>query len=165
MFSEKLKKHAKENNSPVMQLTRKMGKIDDVRDGDVKSNSSYTFRTYTESNPTLTVSPQPRQTNFSMDNNKQKTMKSKGLKDAPTINARLRNTAGLGREFDTRQQGTVYPMSGLGDVTYREAIDDPGYSDMGVGGVLGGSSNKEPMQTLANPLTSGIVIDKKKKKK
>jgi len=165
MFSEKLKKHAKENNSPVMQLTRKMGKIDDVRDGDVKSNSGYTFRTYTESNPTLTVSAQPRQTKFSMDNNKEKTMKSKGLKDAPTINARLRNTAGLGREFDTRQQGTVYPMSGLGDVTYRESIDDPGYSDMGVGGVLGGSSNKEPMQTLSNPLTSGIVFDKKKKKK
>jgi hypothetical protein len=82
-------------------------------------------------------------------------------------------------------------MSGLGDVTYREeaenkynnkelaessaksfkqfrkeAIDDPGAVDMGVGGVLGGGSNKEPLETpLSKFGLSGITIEKKKKKK
>ena len=68
-------------------------------------------------------------------------------------------------------------MSGLGDVTYREekefksfikgvkeSIDDPGAVDMGVGGVLGGSSNKEPMQTYKDQdRNNGISIKKKKK--
>ena len=69
-------------------------------------------------------------------------------------------------------------MSGLGDVTYREsrdfksfrnklkeAIDDPGAVDMGVGGVLGGSSNKEPMQSYNDQEKKiGIKITKKGKK-
>ena len=67
-------------------------------------------------------------------------------------------------------------MSGLGDVTYREqrdfrsfrnsmleAIDDPGANDMGVAGVLGGSTSKEPIQNATDNL--GITIEKKKKKK
>ena len=90
----------------------------------------------------------------------------------------MRNVTGIGPEFDTRQQGTVYPMSGLGDVTYREqkefskfrkvleAIDDPGANDMGVGGVLGGSTNKEPLQTYKDADKNiGIQIKLKKKKK
>ena len=91
----------------------------------------------------------------------------------------MRNVDGVGQQFDTRQQGTVYPMSGLGDVTYREqtdvksllkrvreAIDDPGAVDMGVGGVLGGASNKEPLQTYKDQDRNiGIKIIKKKGKK
>ena len=80
---------------------------------------------------------------------------------------------GIGQEYDTRQQGTVYPMSGLGDVTYREqkqfkkfrkeAIDSPA-ADMGVGGTLGGSSNKEPLVTPLDKYgMAGITIKKKKK--
>ena len=67
-------------------------------------------------------------------------------------------------------------MSGLGDVTYREqkeiisfrkfreAIDDPGAVDMGVGGTLNGSTNKEPMQTYKDS-DRNINIQIKKKKK
>jgi hypothetical protein len=90
----------------------------------------------------------------------------------------MRNVTGLGQEFDTRQQGTVYPMSGLGDVTYREsisfnafrkkvmkeAIDDPGATDMGVAGVLGGAGNKEQMDSYKDTNRNvGIQINKKKK--
>ena len=46
---------------------------------------------------------------------------------------------------------------------FKEAIDDPGSSDMGVGGTLGGSSNKEPMTTPMDRYgMSGITIKKKK---
>ena len=46
----------------------------------------------------------------------------------------------------------------------KEAIDDPGAVDMGVGGTLGGASNKEPMQTPMDKFgLSGITIKKKKK--
>ena len=82
---------------------------------------------------------------------------------------------GVGPEFDTRQQGTVYPMSGMGDVTYREdkefkkfkqyveAIDDPGASDMGLAGSMSGASNKEPLVTPADKYAlSGVTIKKKK---
>ena len=47
----------------------------------------------------------------------------------------------------------------------KEAIDDPGANDMGVGGVMGGSSNKEPLQTPADKFNlAGITIKKNKKK-
>jgi cytidyltransferase-like protein len=172
-FSDKLKQSLKENNSPYMQLAMKAGKIDDVRDGDVKSNSSYTFRAYNESKPKLKVNPAPKEPNFNMDKDKIAKLKAKGFKDSPTQNARLRNIATIGQEYDTRQQGTVYPMSGLGDVTYREqkqfkkfrkeAIDSPS-SDMGVGGTLGGSTNTEPLVTPLDKYgMAGITIKKRKK--
>lgn len=184
-----------DNNAPAIQIARKAGRIDDVRDGDVASNSSYIFRTYVEGEPTLKTSPPPKESNFSKDKEK---IKKKGLVDSPTQSQRLRNVAGIGPEYDTRQQGTVYPMSGLGDVTYREdtelpkhkymkegtaaglrisfnqfrnqkieeAIDDPGAVDMGVGGVLNGATNKEPMQTYKDQdKTVGLLIKKNKKQK
>ena len=47
--------------------------------------------------------------------------------------------------------------------SFKEAIDDPGANDMGVGGTLGGASNKEPMETLADKkVLNGITIKKKK---
>jgi hypothetical protein len=184
-----------DNNAPAMQIARKAGKIDDVRDGDVASNSSYIFRAYEGQKPTLKINPPPKESNFSKDKEK---VKKRGLVDSPTQSQRLRNVAGLGPEYDTRQQGTVYPMSGLGDVTYREntelpkhkymeedtaaglrisfnqfrgqktneAIDDPGAVDMGVGGVLNGATNKEPIQTYKDEdKTTGLLIKKNKKQK
>jgi predicted kinase len=153
----------------------------DPSSGDIKwdgnkKRGGYSFRTYTEGKtPTIEVGSISKVSNFQKD---KETIKKKRYSDSPTPNARLRNTTGLGPEFDTRQQGTVYPMSGLGDVTYREqkefksfrkvkeAIDDPGASDMGVGGVLGGSMNKEPMQTYSNQDKNvEVEISKRKKKK
>lgn len=90
---------------------------------------------------------------------------------------------GTSPEYDTRGSGTVYPMSGLGMVTYREqkenkytsaaevtrksfknfrkeAIDSPSV-DMGVTGTAHGPSNKEPMETLNKIETNP---SKKKKK-
>jgi predicted kinase len=148
---------------------------DDIKWDANKKRGGYSFRTYTEGqDPKVKVKPVPEVPNFQKD---KETVKKKRYSDSPTPNARLRNTTGLGQEFDTRQQGTVYPMSGLGDVTYREqkefksfrrfkeAIDDPGASDMGVGGVLGGSMNKEPMQTYSNQDKNVEVETPKKKKK
>jgi nicotinic acid mononucleotide adenylyltransferase len=140
------------------------------------TNKTYTFKTYSEeNNPKLTINPSPKETNFSKDKEKSR-LKNKRFSDSPTQNQRMRNVTGIGPEFDTRQQGTVYPMSGLGDVTYREqkeiisfrkfreAIDDPGAVDMGVGGTLNGSTNKEPMQTYKDS-DRNINIQIKKKKK
>ena len=132
-------------------------------------NKTYTFKTYSE-DAKMIVFPEPKKSNFSKDKESKK-------KDttSPNVNQRLRNTSGISPEFDTRQQGTVYPMSGLGDVTYREsrdfksfrsklkeAIDDPGAVDMGVGGTLNGATNKEPMQSYKDQERNiGIKIKKK----
>jgi predicted kinase len=139
-----------------------------------KTRGSYTFRTYTEEKPVLKTSPEPKESNFSKDKEK---VNKKRFTDVQSVNQRVRNMAGIGPEFDTRQQGTVYPMSGLGDVTYREqkefssfrkqfkeAIDDPGANDMGVAGVLGGSTNKEPLETYKDT-DKNISIQTKKQKK
>ena len=133
---------------------------------------TYAFRTYAEE-VKVKVYPEPQESNFSKDKDK---VKKKRYSDAPTVSQRLRNVSGVGPEFDTRQQGTVYPMSGLGDVTYREetnfktfrsklkeSYNDPSDSEMGVGGVLNGATNKEPIQSPKDNI--GITIDKKKKKK
>jgi predicted kinase len=170
------KKFLNDNNSPAMQLQRKLGKDDDVRDGDVSSNSGYTFRTYEEKGePKVKINPAPQEPNFQKDKDKINKLKAKGWSNSASGSIK---TQGVGPEFDTRQQGTVYSMSGLGDVTYREqkefrsfrkfveAIDDPGANDMGIGGVLGGSSNKEPMDTPNdNKIQATNVLKKNKYKK
>jgi predicted kinase len=136
-----------------------------------KKRGGYNFRTYTEESPSLKVSPIPKEDNFSKDKEK---VKRNRFRDSPTVNQRMRNITTVGPEFDTRQQGTVYPMSGLGDVTYREHVDfknfresynDPADSEMGVYGVLGGATNKEPMENPRDKFgSSSIKIIKKKKK-
>jgi cytidyltransferase-like protein len=153
---------------------------DDIKYNAGKRQKTYIFKTYSEAQePTLTVNPEPKETNFSKDKEK---VKKKRIVDAPTVSQRLRNTTGVGPEFDTRQQGTVYPMSGLGDVTYREQKEfssfrktikeykgfqnDPSISDMGVGGVLNGATNFEPMQSYKDADRNiGTQIKIKKKKK
>ena len=127
-----------------------------------KKRGSYIFRTYTEE----------KEKNFNKD---KESVKKKRFTDAPTVNQRLRNVSGIGQEFDTRQQGTVYPMSGLGDVTYREEFrfssfrnklkeshNDPSDSEMGVGGVLNGATNKEPMENPKDKLGYTNIKNKKK---
>ena len=137
-----------------------------------KRGGSYAFRTYTEE-AKVQVFPEPKESNFSQDNDKVKNKKR--FKDVPSVSQRVRNVTGLSPEFDTRQQGTVYPMSGLGDVTYREeknfksfrntlreAIDDPGANDMGLAGALSGASNKEPMENPKDKLGYSFIKNKKK---
>ena len=154
----------------------------DPNSGDIKwdgnkKRGSYTFKTYSEetSGPKVQIFPEPKESNFSKD---KETIKKKKNTDVPTVSQRLRNVTSIGPEFDTRQQGTVYPMSGLGDVTYREqvdfknfrkrvseAIDDPGANDMGVGGTLGGATNKEPMQSYKDQDKNISMVTKKKRSK
>lgn len=102
--------------------------------------------------------------------------------DKKNNNPSIKNTTsqGVGDQYDTRGSGTVYPMSGLGSVTYREskyfskllktmreAIDSPSVDgDMAVTGGEYGPSNKEPLVTLGdNSRAAGITITKQKKKK
>ena len=157
------------------------GSLGDKIKGDAPArknpNKTYTFRTYSESGPTMSYRPEPTVPEFNKDN---ESKKKKRYKDSPTVSQRIRNTSGVGPEFDTRQQGTVYPMSGLGDVTYREQKEFGGFrkslkefngfqndaDGMGVGGVLGGATNKEPMQSYKDQDRNiGILIKKKKGKK
>lgn len=124
-----------------------------------KKRGSYTFKTYSEEGPSLKVSPIPKEDNFSKDKEK---VKRNRFRDSPTVNQRMRNITTVGPEFDTRQQGTVYPMSGLGDVTFRESHNDPADSEMGVFGVLGGATNKEPMENPRDKFGSSSIKKKKK---
>jgi predicted kinase len=148
--------------------------VDNIKWDANKRRGGYTFRTYTEAEEgQIKVYPEPKEANFQKDKEK---LKKKGMVDSPTVNQRMRNVTTIGQEYDTRQQGTVYPMSGLGDVTYREeksffkfrnAISeshmDPGDNEMGVGGVLNGATNKEPIEEPKNKL--GYSFIKKKNKK
>ena len=172
-----------DNICPSCELTRKAGREDDVRDGDTKSNISYTFRTYHEgATPTIQVNPEPKETRFQQDNDKQKNRKQKA---APSQSGKVMNTAGVSPEYDTRAQGSVYPMSGLGNVTYREqkenkytstaevtrksfvkfrkeSIDSPSV-EMGVTGGEYGPSNKEPLETPGDKVLNQNSNKKKKK--
>jgi len=143
--------------------------------GTKKSRGSYIFRTYTEAKEaTLTQNPEPKESNFRQDKEKKK-LKNRFV-DSPTVSQRMRNVATVGPEFDTRQQGTVYPMSGLGDVTYREEKSFNKFkkninevngfqNDMesGFAGVLSGSDNKEPIENPNNKFGYTYTILKRKK--
>jgi predicted kinase len=132
-------------------------KSDDIRWDRNSKRGGYTFRTYTEE--TYKVSPIPKESNFSKDKEK---VKRNRFTDSPTVSQRMRNVTTVGPEYDTRQQGTVYPMSGLGDVTFRESDNNPCGCEMGVAGTLGGSTNKEPMENPRDKFGSSFLKKKKK---
>jgi predicted kinase len=180
---------------------------DDLKWDAPKRNKTYTFKTYSEGkNPTLTISPEPKEPNFQKDADKEKVKKrgDKSLKQQT-----LGKPAGVGQEYDTRAGGQgAAAGAGLGNQTYsesidasnddvinfagmtrgptpnplssdydntkksfkkfrtikKEAIDDPGANDMGVGGTLGGATNKEPMQSYKDSDRNTTLTIKKKKK-
>jgi cytidyltransferase-like protein len=188
-----------DNNCPYCQISRKAGSADSVKDGDVASNGTYTFRTYSEqSQPTVKVNASPKEPNFQKD-------KDKKVKRGNTSSSssRVGEPSGVGSTYDSRGTGGLTGGAGLGGIhsesqdysnasptttamprgvtpnplsgvfekkkafkKFRnEAIDDPGANDMGVGGVLGGASNKEPLVTPMDKFgMSGITIKKKKDK-
>ena len=171
-------KRLTDNICPSCQLVRKAGRIDSVTDGDVASNSGYTFRTYESSEPTIRIKGAEQETKFQQDNDKQKSKKQKA---AGSESGKVLRPAGISPEYDTRGQGTVYPMAGLSNVNFKEqsehkytstaevtrksfnkfrkeSIDSPS-TEMGVTGGYHGPSNKEPLETL-----NKIPVNPKKKK-
>ena len=173
-----------DNICPTCQLTAKAGRQDDVRDGDIASNTKYTFRTYHEGQePTIEIKPEPKETRFQQDNDK---LKAKKQKTSPAQAGKVIKPAGVSPEYDTRGSGTVYPMSGLGMVTYREqtenkydstaevtrksfikfrkeSIDSPS-PEMGVTGGYHGPTNKEPPESMLDKTVNQVSNTKKKKK-
>jgi hypothetical protein len=198
--SKGLTKILKDNNSPFMQNQMHKGKIDDVRDGDVKQNKDFIYRQYSESVPTLTKSPEPKVSRFSLDKdliNKKKRgdtslsspKASQGDGVGPTTNIRRGGGAdsagaGLGNQTYSESRGGTQEFSNddvanfsaqtkgptpnpLGEKKtlkkFKESIFDFGSGDSGVGGTLGGASNKEPtVMPIDKYGQSGITIKKKK---
>ena len=167
-------------NAPGQQLQRKLGKVDSVTDGDIKYNSGYDPRGYTEgtgessgqkSGPKVQVLPQAKEPNFQKDKEKVKAQKGKIFN--VSMSRSVNQGTGIGDTYNSRVPGVT---AGLGNQTYseqksfgsfrkvKEAIDDPGACDMGVGGVLGGSTNKEPLVTPDDVKIKTSATIKKKKK-
>ena len=165
-------------NAPGQQLQRKLGKVDSVTDGDIKYNSGYDPRGYTEGTgessgqkggPKIQVLPQAKEPNFQKDKEKVKSQKNNTFN---RMSGSSNQGNGVGPTFSSR---SGLP-AGLGDQSYREqkefrsfrkvieAIDDPGAVDMGVGGTLMGGSNKEPLVTPNDNKLKVSDITKKKKK-
>jgi cytidyltransferase-like protein len=172
-----------------------------------KKRGGYTFRSYTEAkSPTITVRPEPKESNFQQDKDK---IKRKKFGDKSISASKLGRPPGIGPEYDTRAGGQgAAAGAGLGNQTYsedtvtptasnadvsnfagltkgpqpnplaekkpfskfrkvKEAIDDPGVGDSGLGGVLGGASNKEGMDSYKDVNRNiqndyGLKIKKKK---
>jgi hypothetical protein len=177
----------KDNNSPFMQFQKKLGKQDDVRDGDEKSNSTYIFRTYSEAN-------------FNKD-------KEIGKKKTSLTNNKVGDPGGIGSTMNARSGGggdaANIGGAGLGNQTYSEAeefdninVAGPGldskpknvnpnplgekkklkgfkesvYSgetgnEMGVAGVMGGAMNKEPLVKPTDKYIQSGITSKTQKKK
>ena len=175
-----------QENAPGQQLQRKIGKVDSVTDGDIKYNSGYDPRGYTEGSgeeakgtnisgqkggPKVQVLPTTKEPSFQKDKEKVKAQKGKTFN--VVMSRSVNQGTGIGDTYNSRVPGV---SSGLGNQTYseqksfglfrkvKEAIDDPGACDMGVGGTLGGSSNKEPLVTPDDVKIKTSEIIKKKKK-
>jgi predicted kinase len=162
-------------NSYLDNFLRKSGKIDDVRDGDINKQNSYIFHTYEEkelqqeSEPKLQINPEPKEPNFNKDKESPRFKKKAGVSLLP---GKAVNVAGVGDTYDTRTQGTVYPMGGLGNTTYRESfenfrkklnkesIDSPS-TEMGTFGGVGNGVNKEPMVTPSDRVVTQVSPKKK----
>ena len=169
-----------QENAPGQQLQRKIGKVDSVTDGDIKYTSGYDPKGYYEDSgglsgqkggPKVQVLPQTKEPSFQKDKEKVKAQKNKTFN--VVMSRSVNQGTGIGDTYNSRVPGT---SSGLGNQTYseqksfgsfrkvKEAIDDPGACDMGVGGTLGGSSNKEPLVTPDDVKIKTSATIKKKKK-
>lgn len=98
-----------DNNSPAAQMQRKAGKIDDVRDGDVKSNSDYIFRAYEETGSSTKKVTATKESNFEQDKDKTKKIK-RG--DTSLSASRVGRPDGIGSTYDSR--GTAGLVGGVG---------------------------------------------------
>jgi predicted kinase len=120
--------------------------------------------------PELKIFPVPKIKNF--DKDKESSKKLSTTSSTGTI-----KTPGVGPEYDTRGSGTVYPMSGLGNVSYSEQKNFKNFrnafkediqdndNEMGISGGCTGASNKEPLITPMDKFgTSGLSVKIKKKK-
>lgn len=179
----------KDGNVPFMQAQAKAGKIDDVRDGDAKMNKDYIYRQYSESKFEMDNDKSKRLSRGDKSLSAARPVKPDGVGSTYDTRAGGQGAAagaGLGNQTyseDNSRGGTrefsnddVANFSGIAGGPkpnplkekktlrkFREAIDSPGENAMGVGGVLGGASNKEPMVTPADKYgQSGITIKKKK---
>ena len=172
-----------DGNAYKDNFLRKAGKIDDVRDGDIQRNSGYSnwaaeekeevLSQQEQSQPTLKINPEPKVPNFNKDNNSAKTKRKAGVSLLP---GKVQNGVGVGDTFDNRTSGSVYPMSGLGNATYRESfdkfrsklkaesIDEPGTVEMGTFGGMANGTNKEPMVTPSDKVNSRSESKVSKKK-
>ena len=125
IYEAKGVKILKDNNSPVMQIAAKMGKRDDVKDGDIKMNTGYSkvggqSYAYSEGSvPTMIKMPEPKETRFSMDADK--VMRKKNG-DKSLSAARVSTPDGVGSTFDSRAT-TGAAGAGLGDQSYREQTE------------------------------------------
>lgn len=113
------------DNAPAMQIAAKMGKRDNVKDGDIKMNTGYSkvggqSYAYTEGSvPTMIKMPEPKETRFSMDADK--VMRKKNG-DKSLSAARVSTPDGVGSTFDSRAT-TGAAGAGLGDQSYREQTE------------------------------------------
>jgi predicted kinase/nicotinamide mononucleotide adenylyltransferase len=171
----------KDGNAYLDNSLRKSGKIDDVRDGDIQRNTGYSNFAPEEKavlpktqQPTLKINPSPKVPGFNTD---KETKHTKGKTRVTALPGKVINGTGVGDMYDTRTSNSVYPMSGLGNVTYREsfnefrnklkaeAIDDPGASDMSMVGGMGNGVNKEPLLTPQDVVNTRTETKKSTKKK
>lgn len=133
------------DNAPGQQLQRKLNKRDDVRDGDVKYNSDYIFKTYSEQEggPKVEILPTTKEPNFQKDKEKVKRLK---FGDKSLSAGRIGNASGLGSEWNTRTNGSgLTGGAGLGNQTYSESQE---YSNANP------STTAMPSGGSVNPLSS-----------
>jgi predicted kinase len=126
------------------------------------------YTTYTESTPTLKLAPAPKEPNFNKD--KESTKKDRRGIIGDKQPGRVMKPDGVGAQYNT--VGANGGASGLGNSTYsesskiksfknfREATDA---TDMGVYGMNGSASNKEPMSSYSDQQRNlGFQLKKKK---
>ena len=173
------KRVLKNGNGYKDNFLRKSDKIDDVRDGDIQRNTGYSNWAYEEkqqeaSQPQLQIKPEPKEPSFNKDKESDKLKRKAGVSLLP---GKVQNGSGVGPTYDTRTSGSVYPMSGLGNVTYRESfdkfrnklkkesIDEPGTVEMGTFGDMANGTNKEGPVTQLDKVTTQSENKKRKKTK
>jgi len=137
-------------------------------------------RTEEQTSPTIEIRPPAKEPNFSQDKDKIKRKNVKYTSNSPSPYGNVKGT-GIGPEYDTRGQGTVYPMSGIGQSIsagyepkvfgdfiremrkIKEAVDSPS-TEMGVTGGQYGASNKDELQTIGMKVQTAMGPEGKKKR-
>ena len=134
---------------------------DNVKWGDNKRNSNYITRTYSESagssrfessDPTIKISPTPKESNFSKDKEAKKVKK---FGDRSGKEPQITKPSGIGSEWNTRTNGSgLTGGAGLGNQTYSESEYYSNASPASITFPSGGSVN--PLSSEYEPKKKGF---------
>lgn len=157
-------------SAPLVTYQKDKWKSDNIGYDEGKSPQAPKETAKGASQPTIIIKPEKKPTKFQSSSETSRNKDRKAKKDTKITGTMLPNVRGTGvsNTYDTRGQGSVFPMSGLQDPAFRAGFGEDADYISPVTGMSNGGSTVEPMvephMQYGKPQLGPTETKKKKKR-